>query len=230
MVVTEPGYPVAERARASPGRRCCGLPLLEENAFLPDLDALDRATLARVALFWVNYPNNPTGAVATLAFYERLAALAREHGFLLGRTRPTASSWFREPPASALQAQGREHVVVGNTLSKRVLHDRLPLRFRGGLAGGDRGAEALSSSVGTAPQGSCSACRWRRGSDEAHVERARERYRRSERCSRAGSRPPASCSRAAAPRPLPLGARPGGATSEAFAERLLRHGLVVTPG
>ena len=40
-------------------------------------------TWARVAILWLNYPNNPTGATAPLAFYERAAALAREHGFVL---------------------------------------------------------------------------------------------------------------------------------------------------
>jgi aspartate/methionine/tyrosine aminotransferase len=65
------------------GARVEELPLLEQNDFLPDLDAVPASTWRRTALFWVNYPNNPTGAMAAIAFYERLAALAREHDFVL---------------------------------------------------------------------------------------------------------------------------------------------------
>ena len=75
VVVTEPGYPVPARGAAFAGARVESLPLLESNGFLPDLDAVE--DWDRIALFWVNYPNNPTGATAPLAFYERLGELAR---------------------------------------------------------------------------------------------------------------------------------------------------------
>ena len=81
VVVTEPGYPVPARGAAFAGARLETLPLVESNGFLPDLEAVD--DWDRIALFWVNYPNNPTGATAPLDFYERLAELAREHGFFL---------------------------------------------------------------------------------------------------------------------------------------------------
>src|SRR3954451_7091381 len=64
----EPAYPVYERGALFAGARVQTLPLLRKHAFLPDLDALDRD----VALLWVNYPHNPTGAPAPLEFYERL--------------------------------------------------------------------------------------------------------------------------------------------------------------
>ena len=57
------------------------VPLREENGWLPDLDAIDDETWERCAIFWVNYPHNPTGAVAPLSFYEELAERARTHGF-----------------------------------------------------------------------------------------------------------------------------------------------------
>ena len=83
VVLTEPGYPVGVRGAQFAGARVVELPLLEEHGFLPDLDAVPAETWQRTALCWVNYPNNPTGATAPLAFYERLAALAREHDFVL---------------------------------------------------------------------------------------------------------------------------------------------------
>src|SRR5207247_2339239 len=80
VVVGEPGYPVQERGALFAGGEVRQVPLLERNAFLPDLEAID--FWDRIALFWVNYPNNPTGAVAPLAFLEELARRAQEHDFL----------------------------------------------------------------------------------------------------------------------------------------------------
>ena len=91
VVVTEPGYPVPARGAAFAGARVESLPLLEGNGFLPDLDAVE--DWDRIALFWVNYPNNPTGATAPLAFYERLAEPRRASTTSSSApTRRTASS------------------------------------------------------------------------------------------------------------------------------------------
>ena len=60
VVTTQPGYPVPERGALFARAELLRLPLLEENGFLPDLDAVEPEVWRRVALFWVNYPNNPT--------------------------------------------------------------------------------------------------------------------------------------------------------------------------
>src|SRR6185312_5224149 len=73
--VPEPAYPVYERAALFAGGGVATVPLREEHGWLPDLDAFD--AWDEIALFWVCYPNNPTGAVAPLSFYEELAARAR---------------------------------------------------------------------------------------------------------------------------------------------------------
>ena len=79
-------------ARCSPAREVVHVPLREENGFLPDLDAIDAETLARTAILWLNYPNNPTAAVAPLSLYEqRRRAGARARLPRSPRTRPTAS-------------------------------------------------------------------------------------------------------------------------------------------
>ena len=83
VAFTDPGYPVYERGALFAHARPLAVPLREEHGFLPDLDAIDEETWSRLAIFWVNYPNNPTCATAPLAFYEQLAALAREHGFVV---------------------------------------------------------------------------------------------------------------------------------------------------
>src|SRR5256714_13669177 len=64
VVVTEPGYPVPARGARFAGARVEQISLREENGFLPNLDELEEELLQRTAVLWLNYPNNPTGAVA----------------------------------------------------------------------------------------------------------------------------------------------------------------------
>jgi succinyldiaminopimelate transaminase len=228
VVVTEPGYPVPGRGAAFAGAGVLALPLLEENGFLPDLDAVE--DWERVALFWVNYPNNPTGAVAPLDFYQRLAELADEHDFLLCSDEAYSELWFREPPCSALQVRERRNVVVFQTLSKRSSMTG----YRSGFVAAP--PEVISAlrtyrpSTGAAPQEfvqRASVVAWR---DEEHVVRTREAYRRKREVlldvlARKGWRV------AASEATMYLWVEvPGGESSEACAERLMRNGVVVAPG
>ena len=98
VVITEPGYPVPDRGAQFAGGRVVALPLREANGFLPDLAALPAEIWARTALLWLNYPNNPTGAVAPLSFLEQAAALARQHGFVLASDEAYTELWFDAPP------------------------------------------------------------------------------------------------------------------------------------
>src|SRR3954470_15472390 len=115
VVYGEPAYPVYERGALFAGARVRTLPLLRENGFLPELSALDDD----VALLWVNYPHNPSGAVAPRAFYDELAEAAERHDFLVASDEAYTELWFDEPPASALQAVDRSRMIVFQTLSKR---------------------------------------------------------------------------------------------------------------
>src|SRR4051794_25292178 len=81
VAVPEPAYPVYERGAIFAGGTIGTIPMREETGWRPDLGAVD--WWDELALLWVCYPNNPTGATAPLSFYEELARLAREHGFLL---------------------------------------------------------------------------------------------------------------------------------------------------
>src|SRR5688500_13023142 len=191
VAYTEPGYPVYERGALFAHARPLALPLLEENGFLPDLDEVD--DWSRIAVFWVNYPNNPTAATAPLSFYERLASLAREHGFVIASDEAYTELWFDEPPVSALQLDDRTNVVVFNTLSKRSSMTG----YRSGFAAGDPalvGAlKAFRPTVGTAPQEFVQRASIVAWGDEGHVVETRERYARKRRrlldvCERPGLR------------------------------------------
>ena len=228
VVVTEPGYPVPARGAAFAGARVETLPLVESNGFLPDLDAVD--DWDRIALFWVNYPNNPTGATAPLEFYEQLASVAREHDFVLCSDEAYSELWFDEPPRSALELSDRSNVAVFQTLSKRSSMTGYRSGFVAATPEIVGALKAYRPSTGAAPQEfvqRASVVAW---SDETHVERTREAYGRKRDVllavlARRGWRVAASTAT------MYLWVEvPGDETSEACAERLLRHGVVVAPG
>ena len=178
VAVPAPAYPVYERGALFAGKRVLELPLREDGGFLPDLDAVAPATWRDVALLWLNYPNNPTAATAPLALYERAAALAREHGFVVAADEAYSEIYFGEPPVSALQLPDLRGVVAFNTLSKR---SSMP-GYRSGFVAGDPELIALLKryrpNVGVAPQAfvqRAAAAAWR---DEAHVVAVRDAYRR----------------------------------------------------
>jgi acetylornithine aminotransferase len=230
VLVTEPGYPVPGRGAAFAGARVVELPLREEHGFLPALATVPDDVWARTALFWLNSPNNPTGAVAPLPWLEGLAALARQHGFVLASDEAYTELWFESPPPSALQLADRTNVVAFNTLSKRSSMTG----FRSGFVAGDPDLIAAlrqyRPNVGTAPQEfvqRASVVAW---GDEEHVMRAREAYGRKRELlldvlRRNGLRD------AGGPTTMYLWiAVSAGETSEGHAARLLQSGVIVTPG
>jgi succinyldiaminopimelate transaminase len=230
VLTTQPGYPVPDRGAAFAGADVLQLPLLEANGFLPDLDAVAATTWQRAAIVWINYPNNPTGAVAPLDFLERLADLSAEHGFLVAADEAYTELWFDAAPHSALEARARGNVAVFNTLSKRSSMTG----YRSGFVAANpdliAALKQFRPSVGTAPQEfvqRASVVAW---NDEEHVERTRAAYRSKREAllptlSRKGIRLAGS----AATMFLWLEV-PGDESSETFADRLLAHGLVVSPG
>ncbi len=230
VLTTEPGYPVPDRGAAFAGADVLRVPLLEANGFLPDLDALDEDTLARTAIFWINYPNNPTGAVAPLAFLERLSQLAVEYDFLLASDEAYTELWFDAPPHSALEVADRTNVVVFNTLSKRSSMTG----YRSGFVAAPpeliAALKQFRPTVGTAPQEFVQHASIAAWSDEEHVGRTREIYRRKREILLAvlrGKGIRVAGSEATMYLWLEV---PGGSGSEEFAERLLERGLVVSPG
>jgi succinyldiaminopimelate transaminase len=228
VAVPTPGYPVPERGALFAGREVVPMPLAAERGWLPDLDALP---WDRLGLLWLNFPGNPTAATAPLAWLEEAAARCREHDVVLASDEAYCELWFDgDPPASALQVADRRGVLAFHTLSKR---SSMP-GYRSGFVAGDPelvGAlKRYRPNVGTAPQtfvqrGSVAA--W---SDDAHVAEIRERYRRKRDVLH--------------PALLAAGLEPAGGDASfflwlrvpaphddvAFAEDLLRRGIVVAPG
>jgi acetylornithine aminotransferase len=178
IVVPQPAYPVYERGAVFAGKQVVELPLRAADGFLPDLDAVPADVWARTAILWLNYPNNPTAATAPLDLYERAAALAREHDFVVASDEAYSELYFgAEPPVSALQVADRTNVAVFNTLSKR---SSMP-GYRSGFVAGDpelvAALKRYRPNVGVAPPEfvqRAAAVAW---GDERHVEAVREVYR-----------------------------------------------------
>ncbi|HUK96940.1 MAG TPA: aminotransferase class I/II-fold pyridoxal phosphate-dependent enzyme [Gaiellaceae bacterium] len=226
IAIPEPAYPVYERGALFGGGSVVTVPLRESSGWLPDLDAFE--AWDEIAVFWVCYPNNPTGAVASPAFYEELAGRAREHGFLLCSDEAYSELWFDEPPVSALQVGDRTNVVVFNTLSKRSSMTG----YRSGFVCAPQVVcDALRSfrpTVGTAPQEFVQRASIAAWSDDAHVAGVRALYARKRETilpvlEASGLRLAGS----AATFYLWLDV---GGPSEPFARRLLEHGIVCAPG
>ncbi|HEY6069587.1 MAG TPA: aminotransferase class I/II-fold pyridoxal phosphate-dependent enzyme [Gaiellaceae bacterium] len=230
VVTTEPGYPVPDRGAVFAGAEVLQLPLLEKNGFLPDLDPVDRDVWRHAAIVWINYPNNPTGAVAHLGFLGRLADLSREHGFLLASDEAYTELWFEEPPHSALEVRDRGSVAVFNTLSKRSSMTGYRSGFVAASSDLIAALKQFRPSVGTAPQEFVQRASIVAWDDEEHVEHTRSAYRRKREAllptlARKGVR----LAGGAATMFLWLEV-PGREPAEAFAARLLEHGLIVSPG
>ena len=173
VVFGEPAYPVYERGALFAGADVRTLPLLRENGFLPDVDAIPGDT----AIVWVNYPHNPTGALAPLDFYERLAETAAERDFYIASDEAYTELWFDEQPVSALQASDRSRTIVFQTLSKRSSMTGYRSGFVAAPSDVIAALKAYRPTVGTAPQEfvqRASVVAW---NDERHVEETRARYR-----------------------------------------------------
>jgi succinyldiaminopimelate transaminase len=226
VAVPEPAYPVYERGALFANGRVATVPLSEDAGWLPDLEAFD--AWDEVAVFWVCYPNNPTGAVAPLSFYEELAARARDHGFLLCSDEAYSELWFDKPPVSALQVEDRSNVVVFNTLSKRSSMTGYRSGFVCASSEICDALRAFRPTVGTAPQEFVQRASVAAWSDERHVEDVRALYRRK-RDTLLPALEEGGLRLAGSPATFYLWVDVGG-RSEEFARRLLSHGIVVAPG
>ncbi|MDR7400710.1 MAG: LL-diaminopimelate aminotransferase [Armatimonadota bacterium] len=119
-LVPDPGYPVYRAATILADGVPYPLPLRPERGFLPDLDRVPADVLARARLMFLNYPNNPTGAVATREFFEEAVAFARRHALLLAHDNSYSEiAYDGYRPPSILEVPGAKEVAVEfHSLSK----------------------------------------------------------------------------------------------------------------
>ena len=119
-LMTVPGYPVTGTMTRWLGGTVYPLPLREENGFLPDLEGIPLSIRDRAKLLYLNYPNNPTGAIANEAFFEKVVAFARRHQIIVVHDAAYAALAFDGTrPLSFLSVPGAKEVGVElHSLSK----------------------------------------------------------------------------------------------------------------
>ena len=183
VLVPNPYYLVYNGAATMAGAEAVFLDATRDNAFLPDLDAIPKATLGRCALFYLCSPSNPQGTIASLDYLKRAVELAREYDFVLAVDECYAEIYDSLPPPGALeacQALGGDfaNVVAFHSLSKRSSAAGL----RSGFAAGDPRLVAefkrlrdFGGSQVPLPVQWAAIALWR---DEAHVIENRALYRR----------------------------------------------------
>jgi LL-diaminopimelate aminotransferase len=111
-LMTVPGYPVAGTHTKYYGGEVYNLPLLEENGFLPDLASIPAEIKKRAKLLVLNYPNSPTGAVASRDFYRRVIDFAHTNRVVVVQDAAHLLLTFNGPPLSFLQVDGARDVGV----------------------------------------------------------------------------------------------------------------------
>lgn len=120
VLSTDPGYPVYQIGTSFSGGRSYSLPLVRENRFLPDLDAIPPEIVRQSKMLWINYPNNPTAAVAGKDFFQRVVDFAHRNRIIVchdAAYTEIAFDGFR--PMSLLQIEGaREVAIEFHSLSK----------------------------------------------------------------------------------------------------------------
>ncbi len=118
-LMTVPGYPVMGTHTQYLGGEVVNLPLTKENKFLPDLKSISQNIAKQTKLLYINYPNNPTGANATSAFYEEVVEFAKANDVVVVQDAAYAALTFADKPTSFLSTPGAMDVGVElHSLSK----------------------------------------------------------------------------------------------------------------
>ena len=148
-LVPSPGYPVYNAATLFAGGESYFMPLLSRNSYLPDLEAIPAPILKRAKILFLNYPNNPTAALADAAFFKKVAAFAHKHKILVCHDAAYTEVAFDGYCApSFLETQGAKEVGIEfHSLSKTYCMTGWRVGFAVGNAEAIEGLAAVKSNV-----------------------------------------------------------------------------------
>jgi LL-diaminopimelate aminotransferase len=118
-LVPDPCYPVYRSSSMFAGADVYTMPLEPALGFRPDLDAIPSDVVARARLMFLNYPNNPTGGTADLAFFEQVVARAQAQNFVIAQDAAYNEMYYEQPAPSLLQVPGAKDLAIEfHSLSK----------------------------------------------------------------------------------------------------------------
>jgi len=231
VIVPTPGYPPYARGTLFAEGLPCFIPIVADNDFLPDLDAIPEDTRRAARVMWINYPNSPTGKVAPFRFLEKVVEFGRKHRIIIASDEAYVDLYYGQPPHSILEVT-REGVVAVFSLSKR---SAMTCYRVGWVAGDSRIVDVfkkvktnIDSGTATFIQDGAIAAL----SDETHVAEMRAQYRQK-RDILAQALVAAGLADCTPEGTIYVWQRvPDGMTSVAFATRLLEPAtaIVTTPG
>lgn len=149
VLISDPGYPVYRTSTLFAGGEPYPIPLRAENGFLPDWERIPEAVARRAKLLWVNYPNNPTGAIASLEDFTKMVEFCRAFDILLCHDNAYSEvsyDGYRAP--SVLQVAGAKDIAIEfHSLSKSYNMTGWRIGFVVGNEMGIRGLSQVKTNV-----------------------------------------------------------------------------------
>ncbi len=119
VLVPSPGYPVYSVGTLFAEGESYAMPLREDNNFLPDLDTIPKSTLRKAKLIFLNYPNNPTSAMAPISFYKEVIRIALKYNIIVCHDASYTEIYYDKKPVSFMQIPGAKDVGIEfHSLSK----------------------------------------------------------------------------------------------------------------
>ena len=148
-LIPDPGYPVYNTATLFADGKPYTMPLKAENGFLPDLNQIPPTIAEKAKLLWINYPNNPTGALASLDFFTELVAFCRQYDILLCHDHAYAEMAYDgyQPPSVLQVPNGKDCAIEFHSASKSYNMTGWRVGFVVGNSLGIQGLARVKSNV-----------------------------------------------------------------------------------
>lgn len=181
VLIPEPGYPVYTAGTIFAGGTIERMPLSAENDWLPVLEDIPKEISDRATLMFLNYPNNPTAACATLPFYEKVVQFGGDNDILIAHDSAYAETYFSDPPPSIMQVDGAKDVCIEfHSLSKGFNMTGWRIGFAVGHPGVIASLAAVKDNLDSGPFTAIqsAAAEALRGYRRPEIQAQRDRYRR----------------------------------------------------
>ncbi|HLC60253.1 MAG TPA: aminotransferase class I/II-fold pyridoxal phosphate-dependent enzyme [Candidatus Nanoarchaeia archaeon] len=176
VISPNPGYPPYEKGTLFAGGKTYFVPLVKENNYLMNLEKIPRDIVKKAKILWINYPNNPTGAVATEEFFKEAVDFGHDNNIIIASDECYSEIYYSEKPHSVLE-YSKEGAVAFQSLSKRSCMTG----YRIGWAAGDENVisafRKLKPNIDSGTPVFIQDAAISALQDEKHVEKSRKDYR-----------------------------------------------------
>ena len=176
VIAPNPGYPPYEKGTLFAGGKTYFVPLVKENNYLMNLEKIPRDIVKKAKILWINYPNNPTGAVATEEFFKEAVDFGHDNDIIIASDECYSEIYYSEKPHSVLE-YSKEGAVAFQSLSKRSCMTG----YRIGWTAGDENIisafKKLKPNIDSGTPTFIQDAAFAALQDEQHVEKSRKDYK-----------------------------------------------------